>query len=400
MNQAKDLLEKYKRGHCTAEELALLQQWFHQLNQEEPTALTDADLQAGLQRFEQAFAASKTKVRPMRNWYWPAAASAAALLIAVGSWLYFSDALKQEDQLKEELVQQPRVEQEVELPLTTLENKVPLKKPAENIALLEFADGDKMSLDGLSTGSAVERNGVIITKLGSGEVTIAVKKEAAAAGLAQQEHQISTPRGGMYNLTLPDGSKVFLNAASRLRFPRQFAKQDRRVELQGEAYFEIAKDQARPFYVLSQHGKLQQEIRVYGTKFVVSAYRDDQVFATTLLEGKISIKGARGGQESFMLPNQQALNTVGDLQIAQADVEAAMAWRNQLFDFSNSNLEQVMKQISRWYDIDIAMAEQLKALPLSGQLSRNKPLPELLEILASTYNLKFNFKQQKLQVSQ
>ena len=180
-----------------------------------------------------------------------------------------------------------------------------------------------MSLDGLSTGIAVERSGLIITKLGSGEVTIAVKKEAAEAGLAQQEHQISTPRGGMYNLTLPDGSKVFLNAASRLRFPRQFAKHDRRVELQGEAYFEIAKDQARPFYVLSQHGKLQQEIRVYGTKFVVSAYRDDQVFATTLLEGKISIKGARGGQEAFMLPNQQALDTVGDLQIGEADVRSS-----------------------------------------------------------------------------
>ena len=93
MNQAKDLLENYKRGHCTAEEIALLQQWFHQLNQEEPTALTGADLQAGLQRFEQAFAASKTKVRPMRNRFRPAAASAAALIIAVGSWLYFSDAL-------------------------------------------------------------------------------------------------------------------------------------------------------------------------------------------------------------------------------------------------------------------------------------------------------------------
>ncbi len=186
---------------------------------------------------------------------------------------------------------------------------------------------------------------------------------------------LSTPRGRLFHVTLPDGSGVWLNAASSLRYPTSFNNEDRTVELTGEAYFDVTPMAGKPFTVKTGN---RQEVLVLGTQFNVSAYPEDPVTATTLLQGKVSV------QRRVLQPGQQARVSgyTNALQIITADTSQVMAWRNGMFNFENADFREVMQQLERWYDIDVIYENGIPPLRFGGKMERSLTLQQLTRILA------------------
>lgn len=255
-------------------------------------------------------------------------------------------------------------------------NDVPAGKEK---AVLTLADGSKIDLDDQSNGAIAKQGNTSIQKT-NGELAYSV---AGANAGNVSFNTLSTPRGGNYQVELPDGSRVWLNAASSLRFPTVFSGNTRVVELTGEGYFEVAKNKAMPFIVKVNNA----EIRVLGTHFNVMAYQDESALKTTLLEGSVQFKS--GASINILKPGEQSqLNKDGNVKILpDVDVDDVVAWKNGSLHFENEDIESVMRRISRWYNIDVVynkksndrfyaempsesnLSEVLKALELTGKIS-------------------------------
>ncbi|MGO1670845.1 MAG: FecR family protein [Sphingobacterium sp.] len=209
--------------------------------------------------------------------------------------------------------------------------------------------------------------------------------------------ELRTPRGGQYKIELEDGSKVFLNAESRLRFPSSFGQTNRIVELEGEGYFEISEDENRPFLVKSQN----QQIEVLGTKFNVTAYRNDPTITTTLMQGDVRVRVLNTGAVKTLQPGQQVMNDVATnkLRVQLADMEAVSAWSRGYFDFSNQNIQSIMKQIARWYEVEVVYKTAIPDKPLEGSVSRMEHVDDLLNILSSTGMARFHIEGRKIIVT-
>lgn len=249
--------------------------------------------------------------------------------------------------------------------------------PGGNKATLTLADGTTVYLDSLRNGAVQHQGGTKLTKQDSGQLVYKVL--SGAGDLAMQYNKIATPRGGQYQVVLPDGTKVWLNASSSLRFPTAFAGNQRRVELTGEAYFEVAADPSRPFTVNIGGG---QAIQVLGTNFNINAYDDESAIRATLLEG--SIRLSKGREQVLLRPGQQAVSGRTETSIhiiPDADTEAAIAWKNGYFQFDGVGLETVMRQLSRWYDVDVKYEGPIPERQFAGQMPRGVNLSEVLRIL-------------------
>jgi ferric-dicitrate binding protein FerR (iron transport regulator) len=254
--------------------------------------------------------------------------------------------------------------------------------PGSNRAILTLADGSTISLDSAHTGNLASQGTAKVLKIQDGEL-----KYAAVAADNQSKasyNTLSTPRGGQYKLLLADGTRVWLNAASSIRYPTTFTGPDREVEISGEAYFEIAKNAAMPFRVLTVSNpgdKDPMTIDVLGTHFNVNAYIDEPVVRTTLLEGLVKV--SKGNNTALLKPGQAAqVRKDGAIQqIQDADLEAAVAWKDGLFEFSDEELPAIMRQISRWYDIDVEYAGAVPTDKFTGSVSRNTTLSGVLKIL-------------------
>lgn len=264
------------------------------------------------------------------------------------------------------------------------------KKPAEHItrtptkatdiepggdkAVLTLANGQKIVLDTAANGALTDQGGITIIKLG-GQLSYADGDEEGEEVLY---NTISTPKGGQYQLELADGSKVWLNAASSLRFPNKFTGKDRTVELTGEGYFEIAHNPQAPFHVKVN----DMDVQVLGTQFNVNSYTDEPAVATTLLEGKVRV--SKGARYLNLNPGQRAVVPQGEDHIRvefKADVEEAIAWKNGLIYFDGSDVGAVMRQIARWYNVDVEYSGNLKGAHLSGKVSRSLQLSQVVKIL-------------------
>src|SRR5690606_27432069 len=206
---------------------------------------------------------------------------------------------------------------------------------------------------------------------------------------AEMENTIATPLGGEYQLILPDGTKVWLNAASSIRYPVDFGHGARKVTISGEVYLEVAQQKNQPFYVRTGN----TQIEVLGTKFNVSAYQEDQEVRTTLVEGRVNVLAY--GREQLLKPGQQATvnQKNGPIRVAEVDVEDALAWRNGYFSFSNEPLEQVMKKISRWYNVEVEYAMDPANKRLEGTVSRMEDIHDLLKALELTKTAHFKIKE-------
>ena len=314
-------------------------------------------------------------IRKSRLWHFISAA--AAVLLIGGVALFY---LKQyQNNLKPEMASVKDV------------------NPGGNKAILTLDNGQVINLSDADDGKLVETAGIVITKTKDGQLVYdmqnAAAKESAGQQLEGSFNTISTPRGGQYQLILPDGTRVWLNAASTLKFPSSFAGlRSRSVELSGEAYFEVKQDKTQPFKVVNSNiSGRSQVLEVLGTHFNVNAYPDEEVTKTTLLEGKLRvIQGALDAETSksptikglILQPGQQSVldkNSLSKMDIS--DAEESIAWKNGYLQFTHADLEAIMRQISRWYDVKIRYEGPVPNLEFGGAIQKNLTLSQVLKIL-------------------
>lgn len=245
--------------------------------------------------------------------------------------------------------------------------------PGSERAVLKLANGQVIVLD-TSRGQIIQ-NGALTVNNDSGLLNYYGKAAMA------EYHTLSIPRGGQYKLQLPDGTHVWLNAASSITYPTAFTGTERIVEITGEVYFEVAKMKQKPFRVKSAGGS---EIEVLGTHFNVNAYADEPLVIATLLEG--SIKFSKANEHYLMKPGQQArLNKAGEINIiSNANMEAVTAWRNGYFYFDGTDLQTVMRQMARWYDVTVAYEGKIPDMKFSGEISKSNNASLVLEMLEAT----------------
>lgn len=249
--------------------------------------------------------------------------------------------------------------------------------PGRQGAILTLADGRQLTLDSLSNGIVAEQNG---SQASVKDGQLAYHPEGAAATTTETYNTITTPRGRQYQMTLPDGTKVWLNAASRITFPTAFTGAERKVTISGEAYFEVARHADKPF-IVSAGGA---GIEVLGTSFNINAYSDESTVKATLLEGSIKVVPSKDGSSKtgvVLKPGQQAI--VNDqLQVnADINIEQVIAWKNGLFYFNSTGIATVMQQLSRWYDIDVRYEGKVPDIRVSGKMDKGLNLNEILEFL-------------------
>lgn len=247
--------------------------------------------------------------------------------------------------------------------------------PGSNKAVLKLANGESIVLDSAHIGTIINLKNTCIKKAQDGLLVY----NAGRLQLNQPSsiNTVTTPRGGQYQIVLPDGSKVWLNAASSLSFPTQFTGKIRQVSVSGEAYFEVAKNAAVPFRVKTERAGIE----VLGTHFNVMAYADEQEMKTTLLEGSIKINSKNS--TNLLKPGQQALVNINGRQTIDydADTDDAVAWKNGMLQFKDAGIQEIMRQISRWYDVPVSFEGKITKRQFTGRIARNIKVPALLAML-------------------
>ncbi|MET4544896.1 transmembrane sensor [Pedobacter africanus] len=270
--------------------------------------------------------------------------------------------------------------------------------PGGNKAILTLADGSKILLDSAVNGEVIKQSGVVVTKAADGQLVYTIQERGADGDHKKNlTNTVSTPRGGQYQVNLPDGTRVWLNAASELKFPLSFAGlKERRVSLTGEAYFEVKKDAAKPFIVASD----RQVVQVLGTHFNVNSYKEDTNTKTTLLEGAVKVQSLKGGSpdEAMLKPGQQARigNASSAISVATVDPLAEIAWKKGQFFFENEPIENIMKEVSRWYDVDIVYKDDFAGKTVWGSVTRYGNVSKVLSILELTGGIHFKIEGRRI----
>jgi ferric-dicitrate binding protein FerR (iron transport regulator) len=268
--------------------------------------------------------------------------------------------------------------------------------PGGNKAILLLANGQQIVLTNAKNGLLAQQGGTQINKTANGQLIYIAAQAVKRTDTAY--NTITTPRGGQYTVILPDSSKVYLDANSSLRFPAAFSGKLRTVMLTGEAYFEVAHNKKMPFHVITKG----QTVEVLGTHFNINAYDDEKVIKTTLLEGsvRISIAGSQallapGGQSQIASPIAagKSINVIQNV-----NTEEAVAWKNGFFQFENADVQTIMRQFARWYNVDVVFDGKVNERLFSGEIHRNLTLLQALELL-NYANVHFNIDGKKIIVS-
>jgi transmembrane sensor len=319
---------------------------------------------------------TEAKVIPFYKRWLPQVAAAAIILIGATIFFqYFNKSSTTNDTVAVK-------------PVTTAPAKEVL--PGTDKAILTLADGTVVVLDSAKTGSIAAQGGTVLQNKNGLIVYDASGNSASTEEIAF--NTISTPKGGQYQVILPDGSKAWLNAASSLRFPTVFAGATRTVELTGEGYFEIAKNEKMPFHVKANN----VDVEVLGTHFNVMAYANEAAIRTTLLEGSVKLNS--GSSSGYLKPGQQAdVNSTGVMKTGAGNVDEAVAWKNGNFYFDNTSLTTIMRQFERWYNIDVMYEGVEKKRFFSVEMSRNMSLSQVLKLLNAA-DIQFKIEQNKLSV--
>ncbi|HEU0227776.1 MAG TPA: FecR family protein [Arachidicoccus soli] len=321
----------------------------------------------------------KLLVQAIHKKYWPkmAAAVAACAIIAFSLWIYVSRS-------KQSNLQQVA---------KTSTNTAIL--PGGNKAILTLSNGKKIVLDSVSNGLLAKQGNINVLKLSSGQI---VYKEAIKNVIETVHYNtMSTPRGGQYSIALPDGTKVWLNAASSITYPTMFSGNTRVVSITGEAYFEVAKNPNKPFIVKTPR---DMQVQVLGTHFNINAYTDESTIKTTLLEGAVKVTSPHGLQR--LVPGEQAqLAESGNLKLLKdVAVEDVVGWKEGIFDFNNADISSVMRQLSRWYDVDIHYeGSNIPTDLFSGIIRRDNSIQQVLKMLETTLRVNFAIKGKSIFVS-
>ena len=305
------------------------------------------------------------------NTWW--AAAVAILIACAGAWYLLSPQSK--TQLAVNKTDTTRYKNDV--------------APGTNKAILTLGDGSTVTLD--STANQLIRQGSTAIQQQKG----LLQYKSSGANIGISYNTLTTPRGGKFRIVLPDGTGVWLNAASSIRYPVAFTGKERRVEISGEAYFEVAQHAAMPF-IVSVNNKT--EIEVLGTHFNINAYQDEAAINTTLLQGKVRVSaGALPG--TILQPGQQAsLNTAGTMKVLNdIDTMQIIAWKEGWFQFHMASLPDVMRQVSRWYDVDVSYPANIPDRAFEGRIQQDLTLTQMLKIL-ERYQVHFHVEGQKITV--
>jgi ferric-dicitrate binding protein FerR (iron transport regulator) len=359
-----EILGRYRKGEASEQEIQMLEAYYdlfepkaNALDELSPQQKLALKQQISINITEKLHSKSKTKSLVFTKKWWSVAAILLAVF-AVGISIYHA---------KKDLSQNPKL-----MASTVI-------KPGGNQAILTLADGSTIGLNDKETGSVIHANGVKVIKNGDGQVSYQTTAEAKPS-----INMIATPRGGQYHLVLADGTKVWLNAASSIKFPTYFSGDSRTVFITGEVYFEVAKDKTMPFLVHTP----KQVVEVLGTHFNINSYDDEPKETTTLLEGSVKVStlantGLQKGQSKYLTPGQEAIlaNNGSTISINDADVEAAVAWKNGYFKFDKADIQLVMRQISRWYNVDVKYEGEISNDLFVGKIKRAEDIRGVLRIL-------------------
>lgn len=377
--KARKLLNRYLKDECTPEEKAIVETWFLKTSRDSNKSLPEPDydsLKNNLwQTIERKNNRSK-KVLPL--WHWIAIASGILIILSIG--LLFNN-------------RSPKVQTYTE------QTNIDIA-PGSNKAFLILADGSKISLNDVSAGSIATQAGMRITKSAEGHLVYeAIDKKSVPGSVIH--NKIETPKGGQYQIKLPDGTIVWLNAASSLKYPVSFSSlKSRTVELTGEGYFDITPDKNKPFVVTTS----KQQITVLGTKFNVNAYADESNTTTTLIHGSLRITtqsntSAPKTIEKILKPGEQSKVHGAEIEVDQVDTEEAISWKNGQFMFTSESIATIMRKISRWYDIEVEYTGDVAGKRFTGTISRYVNVSEVLQTLELTNRIHFKIKGRKIIVS-
>jgi Fe2+-dicitrate sensor, membrane component len=374
------LAAKWEAGTISEAEQLELDNWYRE-HQDEPLMVPESVAASEYDHQVKIWNAIQDQIQVKRVRLWPRIAAAASIVLAIGAGIFFYT-----NQPKKDVVQTATYAKDV--------------APGTAGATLTLANGKKIRLTDAGNGELAKESGVVVTKSADGQLVYTVQGDVAVdpATIGENVHKIrnvlSTERGETYMVVLPDQSKVWLNAASSLIYNTNMnISKERVVSLEGEAYFEVAKDKARPFVVISRG----QEVEVLGTHFNVNGYEDETATATTLLEG--SVKVSTGDIKQILKPGQQAKSVGNTISVSQADVETVMDWKNGDFFLNRVDFRTAMRKIARWYNVEVIYDKSVPDdIESSGYISRTNNLSAVLKLIEKSGQVHFKIEERRIYV--
>lgn len=401
-----ELAEKVTGGSATDNELQLYNSYLNQLKGsgvwDEGTMGNEEGTKNELQLLinHKIDKPKPSVVHTFRLWYKTTAVAAVLIVLSTGIWFYTKKVPHSN-------------KKEIAFAITEA-NDI---SPGGNKAELILADGKSIDLSKAINGILAEHMGTKIIKVADGQLLYETDKSASTISFDKDAlNTIIIPRGGTYQITLQDGTKVWLNAASSLKYPATFASlKERKVELTGEAYFEVTKTSVqatkikngyrKPFLVVCN----KQQVEVLGTHFNINSYADEPGIKTTLIEGAVKVSttvahnSGTNNAENFnsliLKPGQNSLLTNDYLKVVPGSTTEAIAWQQGKFLFNNEHITSIMRRIARWYDVDAIYPEKMpRDLNFTGSISRNKKLSQILRIMELTRDVQFRINDRKLYI--
>lgn len=380
-----DLIEKFEQGIADEVDMQELDLWFraHETKPDITNGLTEQQQwQAKLNLFKRISrkidlegpeegALSQSKIT-FTLWMKTIAAASVLILFSLGMYLFLNKGrqLKQGQDMAG--------------------NHVEDFAPGTSKAMLTLGDGRQIVLDGVQNGTLTSQGNTVIEKINNGKIVYGHKGQ----GRSFEINTLATPRGGVYRLTLADGTAVWLNASSSISYPSLFTGNTREVSISGEAYLEVAHDPNKPFRVKTG----TQTVEVLGTRFNINAYQGQNLIKTTLLEGAVALTSA--GQRKLLKPGEQALLNRETIQVEKVDMGEIMAWKDGFFDFTDADIQTVMWEFSRWYDLDIVFDGPQTEETFTGRIPRTWSFAKVMKIMETFKSTHIKAKGRRIMVSQ
>ncbi len=375
--ELKDLLKRYALQQCTKEEEAWVETWYNDISGHSNTDLSRDIVESDLHKIYQELPQKRQSTTQLLR------IAATIILISAVSFGFYA-FLRQEPFEKQQTTKKSTIKNDPISPYSST---------------LTLADGRIISLKDVPKGIIADNNGVKITKVEDDLISYTISPHRNEGIHAHGAQILTTGKGSQYQVLLADGTKVWLNALTTLKFPASFEGKNREVEITGEGYFEVKKSIKQPFKVKAK----RQEIAVLGTHFNVNSYEDEPVTKTTLLEGSISVMQLKTKNSRILKPGEQSsIEDNKNIHINHVNIGDATAWKKGLFQFHNSDIQSVIRQLSRWYDTEIEFNGPIPDTKLWGEFHRNETLEKALDIL-TYFDLKYtivnNGKRKKIIIS-
>ncbi len=372
------LFERYLNNHASREETAELFQYFQDTNNKEAleqmieNQLESRDKEELIDKMilDRVFGKIDLDTEPQNfkspTWYKTTGVAAAIILIISISYLFLNRS-------------------------TYNDHTATIIEPGRDKATLVLSSGKTIVLADVANGKLTEELGTTIEKTEKGGINYKIEGNT---DVRIAMNLLNVPKGGQFQITLSDGTKVWLNSNSSLKYPSAFSTSERRVELTGEAYFEVSKNKQKPFIVETS----LQKVEVLGTKFNINAYDDESSTQTSLAEG--SVRVSCKNNTTLLKPGQQSTLTDQNIAVRSINLDQVLDWKNGDFNFSNNNLKEIMRKISRWYNIEVIFEGPISQETYVAQISRKKRLNDVLRALQLSGSIKYNIRNNKLYISQ